>query len=89
MSLMNPVISDLIVAAYEQERRAEVEKVRVRSKAPRGVDRTGRMHPAHSVAILGALKRFHAGRGSRPEVAVPTGGRVLVPAGSGSDGRLC
>jgi hypothetical protein len=89
MSLTNPVISDLIVATYDQDRHAEVEKVRTRRDASLGVTRTARAVVARGVDRLGALGPGRSGWRSRRAAAVPTGCRVLVPARSGSDDLPC
>lgn len=89
MSLTNPVISDLIAAAYERDRHAEVKKVHMRSDAPRGIERTARafVAMARGAELLGVQLPIHAGRRPRPEAEAPTGNRSLVPAGSSSDGQ--
>lgn len=87
MSLVNPVISELILATLEMERHAEVEQVRTRIHAQPAPRRhlTGM---ARRASVLGALKHSLGSRPLRQNV-VTTSQSVLTSPGPSPDGRPC
>ncbi len=75
MSLTNPVVSDLIVAGYEQDRWAEVERLTVRREQSRA-DRQGLLVRQRAAIAPRAAKRFCSHALVRAKGAV----RILRPA---------
>ncbi len=86
MSLGSPVISDLILATVEAERRAEVEQVRIRFR-PERPSRRPKTAPTRG-GVHGALKYIRALLPLQPRV-VAMGRSALAPADPRPDGRTC